>query len=97
MIKYYKFGFGKITEFVNEMLRSKEINREEGIHLIENYDGKCDEYYIDGFCKYIDISAIQFWEIVHNNMNSELFEIKASSLSQIIQGRSACPGWRELS
>lgn len=82
MIKYYKFGFGKISEFVNEMLRSKEISREEGIHLIENYDGVCDEIYIDSFCEYINISTAQFWEIVHSNLNSKLFELNGNTIKK---------------
>lgn len=82
MIKFYKFGFGKITEFVNEMIRAKEINREQGINLVEAYDGKCNEKYIDDFCKYIDISTTQFWEIIHSNLNSELFEIKGNTIKR---------------
>ena len=33
MIKYYKFGFGRVTDYVNEAIRLGIMNREEGIAL----------------------------------------------------------------
>lgn len=82
MIKYYKFGFGKITEFVNEMIRTGEISRAKGIQLLEDYDGACDEAYIEEFCSYIDISTAHFWEIVHRNLNPKLFEIHGNKIKR---------------
>jgi N-acetyl sugar amidotransferase len=82
MIKYYKFGFGKITEFVNEMMRSGEISREDGIRMVENYDGVCNDFYIDAFCEYIDISITTFWEIVHKNLNCDLFEVSGNQIKK---------------
>jgi hypothetical protein len=34
MIKYYKFGFGRMTEYVNEMIRNGQLDREQGIALL---------------------------------------------------------------
>lgn len=75
MIKYYKFGFGRATDYVNEDIRLGRISREEGIKLVERYDGCCSHHYISGFCEYIDITVAQFWEQVHKNLNSDLFDI----------------------
>ena len=76
MIKYYKFGFGRATDYVNEEIRLGRITREEGIRLVEQYDGCCGSHYIESFCEYISITTDQFWAQVHNNLNKELFEIK---------------------
>ena len=56
MIKYYKYGYGRTTEYVNEMIRLNNITREQGKHLIKKYDGKCSKKYIHSFCNYINIS-----------------------------------------
>src|SRR3989338_284757 len=78
MIKYLKFGFGKITEYVNEELRSGSMDRSTAIDLVEQYDGKCSEKYIDGFCEFMKITRQEFWSHVHKSMNHDLFEIDAS-------------------
>lgn len=74
MIKYLKFGFGRITDYVNEDIRWGRISREQGIELVKQYDGKCSPKYIESFCDYIDISVTQFWEIVDKSVNRDLFE-----------------------
>lgn len=73
MIKYYKFGFGKTTEYVNEQIRMGNISRDEAIELVKKYDGKCADRYIDSFCKYIGITNKDFWEVVDQNVNTDLF------------------------
>lgn len=75
MIKYYKFGFGRVTDYVNEEIRQGRMNRSEGIPLIEEYDDSCSDFYIESFCEYIDISISQFWKKVHSSLNTELFKI----------------------
>ena len=62
MIKYYKYGFGRASDHVNEAIRAEVITREEGIELVENYDGCCGDNYIADFCEYIEISTEEFEE-----------------------------------
>ncbi len=76
MIKYYKFGFGKVTECVNEELRAGTMTRPEAIRLVEQYDGACDAVYIERFCTYIGISLDEFWVQVHSAVNRDLFSIE---------------------
>ena len=66
----------KATDYVNEEIRLGKITREEGIRLVEQYDGCCGSHYIESFCEYISITTDQFWAQVHDNLNKELFEIK---------------------
>ena len=73
MIKYYKFGFGRATDYLNFEIRSKKISREDALIIVKKYDGTCAEKYIVNFCKYIDISTSHFWDEVSKNVNFDLF------------------------
>ena len=75
MIKYYKFGFGFVTEIVCEDLQRGLIDRETGIDWIKKYDGKCSNEYINSFCKFIDISVDEFWNHIRKSVNKDLFRI----------------------
>ena len=75
MIKYYKFGFGRVTDYVNEEIRLKRMTREQGIDLVEKHDDACADRYIEGFCDYIGISVSEFWEKVRASINRDLFEV----------------------
>jgi N-acetyl sugar amidotransferase len=77
MIKYYKFGFGRVTDYANEEIRLGRMAREQGIRLVEQYDDACSPEYIDSFCNYIGISVVNFWQRVHASVNRELFEVHA--------------------
>jgi len=75
MIKYYKFGFGRVTDYVNEEIRHRRMSRESGIELVSSYDDACSDDYIASFCEYIDITTDQFWKQVHQSVNRELFDV----------------------
>ena len=73
MLKYYKFGFGNVTDEVCYDIREGRLSREEGIRLVEQYDGKCDIHYIRELCDYIGITMDEFWQVVDGFVNKELF------------------------
>ena len=75
MIKYYKFGFGRVTDYVNEGIRNGDMTREEAIKIVERYDGSCSDKYIKSFCDYIEITVDEFWEQVNKSVNLDLFSI----------------------
>ena len=75
MIKYYKFGFGRVTDYANEGIRNGEMTRDDAIKLVDKYDDSCSNEYIKSFCDYVDITVNQFWEQVRKNVNQELFSI----------------------
>lgn len=77
MIKYYKFGFGRVTDYVNEQIRLGHLTRDQAIDLVERYDDSCNVEYIESFCEYIDISGKQFWEKVYASINHDLFAIES--------------------
>ena len=76
MIKYYKFGFGRVTDYVNEEIRLGRITRATAITLVEEHDDACSDDYIRAFADYIGISVVDFWEKVHSSVNKQLFEIQ---------------------
>lgn len=73
MIKYLKFGFGRIADYVNEDIRNGRMTREEGIELNKKYDGSCSPKYIKSFSEYIGITVEEFWEQVDKSVNKDLF------------------------
>lgn len=80
MIKYYKFGFGRATDYVNEEIRIGRMSRDEGIKVVEQYDGCCGPHYISSFCDYIGIDTEMFWQQVYANLNRNLFDLSADGL-----------------
>lgn len=77
MLKYYKFGFGRATDAVNEKIRSKSLTRDEGIMLVDQYDGLCSDRIIERFCVYVGIEPSIFWSLVNENwVNTDIFEVK---------------------
>jgi len=77
MIKYYKFGFGRVTDYVNEEIRLKRLTREQGIALVSQYDDACAPGYIASFCDYIGISVDAFWQQVRASVNRNLFDVSS--------------------
>ena len=73
MLKYYKLGFGQCTDYACYDIRDGLITRDEGIELVEKYDGKCHPKYIKKFCDYIDITESEFWRVVDRFVNRGLF------------------------
>jgi len=76
MIKYYKFGFGRASDYVNEEIRLGLMSREEGIKIVKKYDGICDDSIIKSYCSYVNIKIDEFWKIVYSYTNKNLFDIK---------------------
>ena len=73
MIKYLKMGFGFATDEACYDIREGRLSREEAKWLVEQYDGKCGEQYIEQFCDYISITKEEFWRVVDGYVNRKLF------------------------
>ena len=80
MIKYYKYGFGRTTDYVNEEIRLGRMNRDKGIDLVRKYDHICSPDYIANYCNYLGISIDQFWARVRQASNPRLFNITTEGL-----------------
>lgn len=77
MLKYYKFGFGRATDIVNEKIRAKKLSRNEAIKILNIYDGVCSDRIIRSFADYVGISESEFWNIANQWVNSTIFEIRS--------------------
>jgi len=75
MLKYLKFGFGKVTQQASVKIRLGQVGRDEAIDLVAKYDGKCSDRYINKFCHYIGVSHERFWEIAEQNRNKDLWQL----------------------
>jgi tRNA(Ile)-lysidine synthase TilS/MesJ len=75
MIKYYKYGFGRATDYVNEWIRRGKVTREASISIVEKFDGACSDENISAFCDFISITKDEFWDVVNLHTNKNLFTI----------------------
>lgn len=73
MLKFFKFGFGRATDFVNEKIRSGNISRDEAIIIAEKYDGLCSDEIIKRYTEYVGITVTEFWDITNNWVNKDIF------------------------
>lgn len=74
MLKYYKLGFGRASDYVNEEIRAQRLTREEGAVLVKRYDGICDDKYVESFCRYVSITVDAFWVQVAKAASPVLFK-----------------------
>lgn len=74
LVKYVKLGFGHVTDQACEAINLGWMNRDEGIELVKKYDGRCDPSYIKSYCKYLDITEEQFWELVEKFRNRDIWK-----------------------
>jgi len=75
LIKFYKFGFGRVTDFINEDIRFGRISREKGIEIVDKYDDAFDKKYIKDYCDYLEIKIDDFWEQVKLSVDKKLFTV----------------------
>ena len=79
-IKYLKFGFGRITDYVNEDIRNSRCTREEGIKVVEDFDAANDPDYIKAYCDYLEISVSFFYETINPIIDKTLFKIDGRNI-----------------
>ncbi len=75
MIKYFKFGFGRTTDYVNEEIRAQRMDRATAAGLVRRYDGVCGERIIRRYADYVGITVEEFWDITNQWVNPDLFEL----------------------
>jgi N-acetyl sugar amidotransferase len=70
--KFVKYGFGFATDEVCYDIRDGRITRQQGFDYVDLYDGKISDYYIDNFCKYVDITRKEHDDTVDKFANKDL-------------------------
>jgi len=62
--KFVKLGFGFATDEVCYDIREGLLTREQGLELVEKYDGLVGDEYIKCFCDYVGIGFDEFFKVV---------------------------------
>lgn len=63
-LAFIKFGIGRCTADAAHEIRDGHISREEGVALVNKFDGEFPRKYFDIFLKYCDITEEQFHEVI---------------------------------
>jgi N-acetyl sugar amidotransferase len=72
--KWIKFGYGRATDNASIQIRLKQIDREEGMKLVKQYEGKFPEKFLNEFLEQWQMSRDEFLEIIEKFTNKELFK-----------------------
>ncbi len=83
-LKYCKFGYGRATDDASRDIRHGDIDRQQGLRLVERYDGGYPKYIIEQFCVYFEMSRDAFDEICDGFTNPEIFEMKDGKFARDI-------------
>ena len=60
---YIKFGIGRTTYDVSQEIRNKHITREEGVALVQRFDGEFPEKYFNEIMEHIGMEPERFVEL----------------------------------
>jgi len=76
--KYLKFGFGRTTDIINNLIRRGLISREDALNIIKKHDGKYPSEYLGKSIKeildHIEMTEEEFEKICDSFTNYELFK-----------------------
>ena len=60
---YMKFGIGRATYDASQEIRNKHLTREEGVALVERYDGEFPDRYLQEIMNYIGMDMEHFLDL----------------------------------
>lgn len=63
-MQYIKFGFGRCTSEASQEIRSGHITREEGVSLVNKFDGEFPKKHFKECLDYMGITEDELWEVV---------------------------------
>jgi N-acetyl sugar amidotransferase len=73
-MKYPKFGHASATDYAARFVRYGLLARDEARELVKEHDHKLDVRAVRDFCEFVGYSETEFWNIVDNHYNRDLFE-----------------------
>lgn len=73
---FIKFGYGRATQDAAQEIRNHHLTREEGIALINRFDGEFPTRYLSEFLDYIGVSLKEFREVTDSFRDPHLWERK---------------------
>ena len=72
-MKYLKFGYGRATDDASMEIRHGRMTREEGLKIVKEYDSR-EPRTLEFYCKFLDISVEQFYEIINRQRDPQIWE-----------------------
>lgn len=75
---YIKFGYGRATQDSAQEIRHRHITREEGVALVNRFDGEFPKKYFQEFLEYINVTEEVFWKTVDSFRDPLLWEKRGS-------------------
>ncbi len=74
-LKYCKYGFGRATDNACLDIRLGYISREEGVRLVQKYDGKPPKKAIKKYLEFSGFSEEEFQKIVDSFTNKKILNV----------------------
>ena len=71
---YIKFGIGRATSDAAHEIRDGHLTRQEGVTLVQRFDGEFPKKRFSIFLKYTSLTEQRFWEIVDSFRSPHLWE-----------------------
>jgi N-acetyl sugar amidotransferase len=72
---YIKFGIGRATYDASQEIRNKHITREEGIALVNRFDGEFPDRYFSEIMSYLDIDEEEFHYLCNKFRSPHLWKL----------------------
>ena len=69
---FIKFGFGRATADMSIAVREGWRTREDGLEIINHYDGEFPYKYLDEYLEYFDMTKERFFGIIDKHANKEI-------------------------
>ena len=66
---FVKFGFGRATRMASRLIQGGHMMREQGMELVERYDGEFPETYLSEVLEYLDMNRDELDEVISNHRN----------------------------
>ena len=84
-MQYIKFGFGRATRDSCRMIQNDQMTRNEAIKLSKLYDHEIPKQNFEEILEYLNISKLDFDELVNKHRNLEIWKRKNNSWELINQ------------
>ncbi len=76
-LKFLKYGYGRATDSACLDIRNGVISRDEGVRLVEKYDGRYPKECVEVFCDHFEMTREEFISICEKFTNRSIFERKS--------------------
>jgi N-acetyl sugar amidotransferase len=70
---FIKFGIGRATYDASQEIRNKHLTREEGVALVNRFDGEFPDRYFNDIMEYIDMTTTDFHELCNKFRSPHLW------------------------